>query len=79
VKYTDPWRGRTPERVLWDEKRREDELRALDIRVVRVAEPDVWSLWPRTEAAIRRLLATPGPAVRRFTATPRTRGILRVG
>jgi hypothetical protein len=79
VTYTDPWRGRTPERVLWDEKRREDELRALDIRVVRVAEPDVWSLWPRTEAAIRRLLATPGPAVRRFTATPRTRGILRVG
>ena len=41
VKYTDPWRGRSPERVLWDEKRREDELRALDIRVVRIADADL--------------------------------------
>ena len=41
VKYTDPWRGRSPERVLWDEKRREDELRSLDIRVVRVIDADI--------------------------------------
>jgi hypothetical protein len=34
VEYTDPWRGRTPQQVVWNEKRRDDELRALDIRVV---------------------------------------------
>ena len=74
VKYTDPWRGRSPERVLWDEKRREDELRALDIRVVRIADADLGARWPRVEARLRRLLARPGPAGRRFTATPRLQG-----
>src|SRR5215212_1634349 len=53
VKYSDPWRGRSPEQVLWDEKRREDELRALDIRVVRVAEADVYL--PRWTAVEERL------------------------
>ncbi len=68
-----------PERVLWEEKRREDELRALDIRVVRVAEADVRSGWPPTERRLRELLGVPGPAVRRFTATPRDSGVLRTG
>ncbi|WP_324277450.1 hypothetical protein [Blastococcus brunescens] len=79
AEHADPWRGRTPERVLWEEKRREDELRALDIRVVRFADPDVWSGWPRAELRLRELLAVPGPAVRRFTATPRARGLRRTG
>ena len=74
VKYTDPWRN--PGRVLWEEKRREDELRALDIRVVRIAEEDL-RRWARTEIRLRELLAQPGPAVRRFTALPRTRGLRR--
>ena len=47
VKYTDPWRNRTPRQVWWDEKRREDELRSLDIRVVRIADADLGSRWPR--------------------------------
>jgi Transcriptional regulator, AbiEi antitoxin len=79
VKYTDPWRGRTPERVLWEEKRREDELRALDIRFLRVADADVGAGWPRVESRLRDLLATPGPSSRRFTATARPRGRLRAG
>ena len=74
VKYTDPWRGRTPEQVLWEEKRREDELRALDIRVVRIADADLGArLAGGRAAAAATCCATPGPAARRFTAT-RARG-----
>lgn len=36
VKYVTPYGGRTPAQVLWDEKRREDALRELGIRVVRI-------------------------------------------
>ncbi|TFV54872.1 hypothetical protein E4P41_18115 [Geodermatophilus sp. DF01-2] len=79
VKYTAPWRGRTPERVLWDEKRREDELRSLDIRVVRIVDADLRSGWPRVEGRLRELLDVPGPTRRRFTAAPRTRGRRRAG
>ena len=79
VKYTDPWRGRSPERVLWDEKRREDGLRGLDIRIVRVADADLGGRWPAFEARLRHLLATPGPPVRQFTATPRAHGMRRTG
>jgi len=79
VKYSDPWRGRSPERVLWDEKRREDELRALDIRVVRVADADLGGRWTDIGTRLGRLLATAGPSVRRFTATPRAHGVRRTG
>ncbi|MGY1848623.1 type IV toxin-antitoxin system AbiEi family antitoxin domain-containing protein [Blastococcus sp. SYSU DS1021] len=79
VKYTDPWRGRTPAQVLWEEKRREDELRALGVRVIRVADEDVDRDWPRVEARLRELLAAPAPTGRRFTATPRARGRVRAG
>jgi predicted transcriptional regulator of viral defense system len=71
VKYTDPWRDRTPQQVLWDEKRREDELRALDVRVVRIADADLGARWTGIETQLGRLLGVPGPSVRRFTATPR--------
>jgi hypothetical protein len=74
VKYSQPWRGRSPERVLWEEKRREDELRALDIGMVRIADVDIRSEWPRTEETLRRLLGRSGPARRRFTAIPRAVG-----
>ena len=79
IKYTDPWRGRSPERVLWDEKRREDELRALDIRVVRVADADLADAWPTIERRLRDLLRQPSPSTRRFTATPRAQGMRRTG
>lgn len=75
VKYTDPWRGRTPERVLWEEKRREDELRSLDIRVVRIADRDLaLPGWGRIEGRLRELLGSAGPGTRSFTATPRDAG-----
>lgn len=74
VKYTDPWRGRSPEQVLWEEKRREDELRAHDIRVVRVVEADLGVRWVGMERRLRQLVASPGPAARRFTATRRNLG-----
>ncbi len=77
VKYADPWRDRDPRQVLWEEKRREDELRALDIRVVRAADADLGSGWAAIEARLRGLLAHPGPTVRGFLAIPRTRGRLR--
>jgi hypothetical protein len=79
IKYTDPWRDRSPGQVLWDEKRREDELRALDIGVVRIADADLGAGWSRVEEPLRRFLARPRPAGRRFTATPRLRGVTRTG
>ena len=79
VKYTDPWRDRTPAQVLWEEKRREDQLRALDIRVARMADADVGARWPAMEQHLRRLTSSPGPARRRFTAQPRTLGMRRSG
>src|SRR4029453_8512809 len=79
VKYTDPWRGRSPERVLWEEKRREDELRSLDIRVVRIADVDLGARWTDVETQLSRLLTLPGPSARRFTATPRAHGGRRTG
>lgn len=77
VKYTDPWRTRSPERVLWEEKRREDELRALDIRVVRIVDADLGPDWPRSAARLAELLARRGPAERRFTTSCRSRGVQR--
>jgi hypothetical protein len=74
VKYTDPWRDRDPGQVLWEEKRREDALRALNIRVVRMADGDVGRGWPQIEARMRTQLARPGPTRRAFTALPRVHG-----
>jgi hypothetical protein len=79
VKYTDPWRGRTAGQVLWEEKRREDELRALGIGVVRIVEEDLGARWSEVAGRLSRLLARPRPAPRRFTATPRPRGLRRTG
>jgi hypothetical protein len=79
VKYTDPWRGRSPERVLWEEKRREDELRALDIRVLRIADADLGAPWAGIEDRLGALLATPGPAIRRFITVARAVGLRRTG
>jgi hypothetical protein len=74
VKYTDPWRDRDARQVLWDEKRREDELRSLDIRILRVADADLGPRWPTVESRLRAMIASPGPARRLFTAVPRQHG-----
>jgi hypothetical protein len=68
VKYTDPRDGRSPALVHWDEKRREDRVRDLDVRVVRVARADLGPGWRRVEERLRALLTTPLTGPRRFTA-----------
>lgn len=66
VKYAHPYGGRTPAEVLWDEKRREDRVRGVDIRVVRVANEDLGIPWTRVTGRLRNLLATPFVGPRRF-------------
>jgi predicted transcriptional regulator of viral defense system len=69
VKYTDP-RYSSPGKVLWEEKRREDRMRAVGVRVVRVVNEDLGSPWPRTAARIGDLLASPYVGRRQFRAVP---------
>jgi predicted transcriptional regulator of viral defense system len=71
VKYLDPHDGRSAGEVLWQEKRREDQVRGLDVRFVRVAKADMGPAWPGVAARIRGLLATPPAGPRRFTVVRR--------
>ncbi|GAB3202745.1 hypothetical protein GCM10027261_42080 [Geodermatophilus arenarius] len=67
VKYLDPLDGRHPGEVLWREKRREDLLRALGIRVVRLAHEDLVPGRRRElEARVGGLLAAPAVGPRRY-------------
>ena len=59
VKYTDPRYASSPGEVLWKEKRREDRMRAVGVRVVRVVNEDLGSPWPRMATRIGGLLAAP--------------------
>jgi predicted transcriptional regulator of viral defense system len=69
VKYTDPWKS--PGRVLWDEKLREDRLRATGARVIRVVAGDLHAdRWTAKARTIAGVLATPYVGPRRFTAVP---------
>jgi hypothetical protein len=76
VKYTQPRGGRTPAQVAWEEKRREDRIRALGVRFVRIADEDLGRPWPGVVERIRGLLAGPPPGPRRLavvrTAEPGT-------
>jgi hypothetical protein len=67
VKYADPHDGRSPAQVHWDEKRREDRLLDLDIRIVRIARADLGPAWRRVEGRLWSLLAAPLSGPRRFT------------
>ena len=71
VKYADPTGGRSPADVLWQEKRREDRVRELDVRVVRVVKADMGGSWPGVAARVRRLLAAAPTGPRRFTVVRR--------
>jgi hypothetical protein len=75
VKYRAPRYGRTPEDVLWEEKRNEDLLRSLGVRFVRATAGD---LSPSGRAGldrlVRRQLTVQGPTVREFREVPRTAG-----
>ncbi|WP_346621153.1 type IV toxin-antitoxin system AbiEi family antitoxin domain-containing protein [Blastococcus montanus] len=70
VKYDEPRGGRTPAEVAREEKRREDRIRDLDVRVVRVVNADL----PRLQgpvARLRELLARPLAGPRRFRVVHR--------
>ena len=77
VKYERPYRDRTPAQVLWEEKRAEDALRAIGIRVVRVVTDDVGPGWAPLVARTRQELAAPVPPLGAFRAVPRTHGRAR--
>jgi hypothetical protein len=77
VKYTDPWRGRDPRQVIWEEKRREDAARRVGIRFTRIVDADLGPRWRGIEVHLREQLASPGPADRRFAARRRERGVVR--
>ena len=67
VKYLDPFDGRGAGEVLWREKRREDVVRGLGVRVVRLAQEDVVPrLRPDVAARVAALLADPPAGVRHF-------------
>ena len=53
VKYLDPRDGSSPGEVLWEEKRREDRMRDVGVRVVRVVNEDLGPVWPRKAARIQ--------------------------
>ena len=69
VKYTDPWRGRTPAEVLWDEKRRHDSLLDLDLLGVRIAPQDLIEDWTAKVSRLRHLLIRGLPTVPRYRTT----------
>ncbi|SDO86762.1 hypothetical protein SAMN05660199_02714 [Klenkia soli] len=77
VKFTDPYGGKDPAEVLWAEKRAEDALRALGIRVLRPTMVDVGSGWEAFRARTVREIGAPVPALQPFTAVPRATGRLR--
>ncbi len=66
IKYLEPRNGKMPAEVAWDEKRREDRLRELDIRVLRLVDEDVAQVRRDLAPRLTRLLATPFGGVRRF-------------
>ena len=63
-----PAYGGSPQEVLFDEKRREDALRSVGVRFVRLVDDDLGTGWPPVEARIRRDLLVPGPVPRSFRA-----------
>lgn len=67
VKYLQPRAGRSPNEVLWEEKRREDRVRALDVRVVRLVQEEIGRQRDDAFANLRRMLAVPLTGPRRFT------------
>jgi hypothetical protein len=77
VKYVRPAYGGRPEDVLFDEKLREDVLRSVGIRFVRLVDDHLGRGWAPVEARLRRELAGAGPAERSFSAVPRDVGRVR--
>lgn len=69
VKYTDPWHGRTPAEVLWEEKRRQDALLDLDLHGLRIAPQDLLEPWPAKVSRLQSLLGRGRQTVPRYRTT----------
>ena len=67
ITYEAPRDGRSPARALWQEKRREDAPRDLDIRVLRVVRADLGPAWERVGGRRASPLAMPVAGPRRLT------------
>jgi hypothetical protein len=74
VKYQRPRFGRTPEQELWEEKRKEDLLRAVGVRFVRAVLEDLGPRRAELDRLVRRQLAAAGPSMREFREVPRLEG-----
>lgn len=70
VKYSEPWSATPPGDVLWREKRREDAMRDVGMRIVRVVDEDLGDPWPQKVSRLHDLLATRFVGERRFRAVP---------
>ncbi|MGY2004966.1 type IV toxin-antitoxin system AbiEi family antitoxin domain-containing protein [Blastococcus sp. SYSU DS1024] len=77
IKYRRPQFDRTAEQELWEEKRREDLLRSVGVRFLRVLYEDLNGGRRRLDRSARRLLAVRGPEGREFLAVPRPAGRAR--
>jgi hypothetical protein len=69
VKYVDPRDG-SPGEVLWKEKRREDRMRDVGVRVVRVVNGDLGAAFAQKASRVRSLLAAPYVGERHFRTVP---------
>jgi hypothetical protein len=75
VKYLEPYRGRSPAQVLWDEKCREDALRELGIRVLRITAEQLDRGPGALEERLRPLFAVqPGHRPYRIVRAPEPGG-----
>ncbi|MGY2081695.1 type IV toxin-antitoxin system AbiEi family antitoxin domain-containing protein [Modestobacter sp. SYSU DS0657] len=75
VKYADPWRGRTPAQVLWEEKRRQDALLDLDLHGVRITPEDRGHPWSEKVDRLWSLLARGRRAAPRYRTESWNRGL----
>jgi Transcriptional regulator, AbiEi antitoxin len=73
VKYLDPRDGRTPGQVLWEEKQREDRIRATGVRPVRMTMKELGVGWAASRRRLKDLLASPYVGRREFRAVPAAR------
>ena len=76
VKYTDPWRDRSPERVLWRRSAARTSC-APWTSASSDRRTHLGAAWPGVESRLRSLVLLPRPTPRLFAATARTRGVRR--
>jgi hypothetical protein len=68
TKYLEPWNGRTPAEAVWEEKRREDAMRELGIRALRLVDDDIAQVRRDLAPRLQRFLVVPFAGVRRWRA-----------